>query len=79
MTEFELADQDIRSLQQWLREAWQQLADPELTPYSRRELRNQMKQRNAELRSQLAAVEQSRPKLRELTRTFAEPSLRFLA
>ena len=43
-------DQEIRALQQWLRTAWVQLADPSLTAFTRRELRNQMKQSSADLR-----------------------------
>jgi hypothetical protein len=49
MTQPEILDQDIRALQEWLRAAWQQLSDPALTTFMRRELRNQMKQCNADL------------------------------
>ena len=36
-------DQDMHALKEWLRVAWRYLADPCLTPYERRELRNYMK------------------------------------
>lgn len=53
MDQPEILDSDIRAMQQWLRTAWQQLSDPSLTTFSRRELRNQMKQCSADLRSRL--------------------------
>jgi hypothetical protein len=73
-------DTDIRALQEWLRTAWQQLADPSLTAFTRRELRNQMKQCSADLRSrlQLAATSQSQP-AKDHARRFSKPELRILA
>ena len=73
-------DTDIRALQEWLRTAWQQLGDPSLTAFTRRELRNQMKQCSADLRShlQLVATHQSAP-AKDQTRTFSKPELRILA
>ena len=58
-----ILDNDIRALQEWLRSAWQQLADPSLTTFTRRELRNQMKQCSADLRNllQLMASRHSLP------------------
>ena len=73
-------DQNIRELQEWLRRAWQQLADPSLTAFSRRELRNQMKQCNADLRVQLQAASKrmlSQPSASG--KTFVRPELRILA
>ena len=63
MNQPEILDSDIRALQQWLRAAWQQLGDPSLTTFSRRELRNQMKQCSADLRArlQMATEQQSEP------------------
>ena len=63
MNQPEILDSDIRALQQWLRAAWQQLGDPSLTTFSRRELRNQMKQCSADLRErlQMVAEQQSEP------------------
>ena len=75
-----ILDQNIRELQEWLRNAWQHLADPPLTAFSRRELRNQMKQCNADLRVQLQAA--SRQMLSQPAasgKTFAKPELRILA
>jgi len=73
-------DNDIRALQEWLRSAWQQLADPSLTAFTRRELRNQMKQCSADLRShlQLVATRQAEP-VRDHARSFSKPELRILA
>ena len=73
-------DTDIRALQEWLRSAWKQLGDPSLTAFTRRELRNQMKQCSADLRSYLqkAAERRSQPVNRS-ARTFSKPELRILA
>jgi hypothetical protein len=72
-------DNDIRALQEWLRAAWQQLGDPSLTTFTRRELRNQMKQCSADLRShlQLVATRQSEP-VKDPARRFSKPELRIL-
>ncbi|MBR1143797.1 hypothetical protein [Bradyrhizobium sp. AUGA SZCCT0431] len=74
-----ILDNDIRALQEWLRSAWQQLADPSLTTFTRRELRNQMKQCSADLRTQLqlAATRQSQP-VKDQPRTPRRPELRIL-
>ena len=73
-------DNDIRALQEWLRSAWQQLGDPSLTTFTRRELRNQMKQCSADLRNhlQLVATRQSEPP-KDQSRSFSKPELRILA
>ena len=80
MTEPDIFDQEIHALQQRLRAAWQQLGDPSLTAFTRRELRNQMKQCSADLRSYLqkAAERRSQPVNRS-ARTFSKPELRILA
>ncbi|MDI4232273.1 hypothetical protein OZ411_05515 [Bradyrhizobium sp. Arg237L] len=80
MTQPEILDQDIRVLQEWRRAAWQQLADPSLTAFGRRELRNQMKQHNADLRACLARVTTAQPKQSaQPERGFARPEMRILA
>jgi len=80
MNQPEILDSDIRALQQWLRAAWQQLGDPSLTTFSRRELRNQMKQCSADLRNHLrAAAERRREPPSRPSKTFAKPELRILA
>ena len=75
-----ILDSNIRALQEWLRSAWQQLGDPSLTAFTRRELRNQMKQCSADLRShlQLVATNQSLP-VTDQARSFSKPELRILA
>ena len=75
----EILDSDIRALQQWLRAAWQQLGDPSLTTFSRRELRNQMKQCTADLRSYLQLTTTRPEPVKEASRTFSKPELRILA
>jgi hypothetical protein len=47
-------------LKELLRVAWSKLADPLPTPFDRREARNQIRQRSAELRRYLQAIEASR-------------------
>jgi hypothetical protein len=80
MNQPEVLDSDIRALQQWLRAAWQQLGDPSLTTFSRRELRNEMKQCSADLRArlQMAAEQQSEP-LQQPPPAYARPELRILS
>ena len=80
MNQPELLDSDIRALQQWLRAAWQQLGDPSLTTFTRRELRNQMKQCSAELRERLemAAEQQSEP-VQQPVPPYSRPELRILS
>ena len=82
MTEPEI-QQHIATLQRWLAGAWRRLGDPALTPFDKRELRNQMKQADHALRQYLAlssrlnSAQQTRG--RPDTRSFAKPDLRFLA
>ena len=79
MNQSEVLESDIRALQQWLRDAWQQLGDPSLTTFSRRELRNQMKQCSADLRAclEMAAEQRSEP-LEPPIPTYTKPALRIL-
>ena len=80
MNQPEILDSDIRALQQWLRAAWQQLGDPSITTFSRRELRNQMKQCSADLRERLemAAEQQSEP-VQQPVPPYSRPELRILS
>ena len=80
MTEPELLDQNIRALQEWVDAAWRQLGDPSLTAFSRRELRNQMKQCSADLRArlQMAAELQSEP-VQQPVPPYSRPELRILS
>ena len=56
MTDLEVLDRSINDLKEWLNAAWRQLARPSLTKFERRELRNEMKQCNVELRRCLELV-----------------------
>jgi hypothetical protein len=81
MTEPEIRNH-IATLQRWLASAWRRLGDPALTPFDKRELRNQMKQADQSLRQCLALLSKQkaqRTKGRAESRTFAKPELRFLA
>jgi hypothetical protein len=80
MNQPEILDSDIRAMQQWLRAAWQQLGDPSLTTFSRRELRNQMKQCSADLRArlQMAAGQQSEL-VQQPIPAYSRPELRILS
>ena len=40
----ETLDRDVRALKEWVRGAWCHLADPSLTVFDRREIRNYMKE-----------------------------------
>ncbi|KJC35733.1 hypothetical protein UP10_18620 [Bradyrhizobium sp. LTSPM299] len=80
MTQPEVLDQNIRALQEWLRKAWLQLGDPSLTAFSRRELRNQMKQCSADLRMHLQTASERPPQpSAKPPKAFAKPELRLLA
>jgi hypothetical protein len=79
MNQPEVLESDIRALQQWLRAAWQQLGDPSLTTFSRRELRNQMKQCNADLRACLQRVAEQQSEPQQPSPTYSRPSLRLLS
>src|SRR5260221_14776388 len=50
----------VDGLKELLRVAWGKLADPLLTPFDRREARNQIRQHSAELRRYLQAIEARR-------------------
>jgi hypothetical protein len=77
----DLRDRDIRALQEWLRSAWRQLGDPTLTAFTRRELRNQMKQCSADLKAHLERLEAQlqQPPARDFNRPSTRPELRILA
>jgi hypothetical protein len=80
MNQPEMLDSDIRALQQWLRAAWQLLGDPSLTTFTRRELRNQMKQCSADLRARLQMVaEQQSDPVQQPVPAYSRPELRILS
>jgi hypothetical protein len=49
-------DQDVQALKEWLRIAWRYVADPSITRFERRELRNYMKEADAALRTGLQKI-----------------------
>ncbi len=58
-------ERDVQALKEWLREAWRYLGEPSLTRFERQEIRNRMKQTDAELRAclqRLATQNQERSK-----------------
>jgi len=73
----------VDGLKELLRVAWSKLADPLLTPFDRREARNQIRQHSAELRRYLQAVEARRVRERSIERhpgpAPKKPQLRLLA
>jgi hypothetical protein len=76
----DIRERDIRALQEWLRTAWRQLSDSSLTAFTRRELRNQMKQCSADLKAHLERLEaQQTPPARDSGRPRTRPELRILA
>ena len=82
MTEREM-QQHIATLQRWLSGAWRRLGDPALTPFDKRELRNQMKQTDLALRQCFALLSErksaQRTQAKADVRAFVKPDLRFLA
>jgi hypothetical protein len=53
MSEADILSRNIHALKELQRVAWRNLADPALTIFERREIRNEIKQSDAELRSYL--------------------------
>jgi hypothetical protein len=85
MTELEVLDRDISSLKELLRLAWSDLANPQLTPFERREARNHVSQYGVELRRYLQLIEAERSRCRKqageipVRRGFAKPRFLTLA
>ena len=80
MNQPDILDPDIHAMRQWLRDAWQQLGDPALTAFSRRELRNQMKQCSADLRARLEMVAEQQPEpVQQPPPAHSRPGLRILS
>jgi hypothetical protein len=75
-------DPDVQALKNWLRRAWRHLADPNLTRFEQRELRNYMKDAERALRSglkQIAAREVARRELRDDDAVDGWPAFRLLS
>jgi hypothetical protein len=49
-------ERDVHALKEWLRQAWSYLGHPSLTRFERQEIRNQIKQTDAELRKCLQVI-----------------------
>jgi hypothetical protein len=56
VTEPDILSRMIHELQQWQRVAWRRIADPMLTAFERREVRNHIKESDGELRRCLAMM-----------------------
>jgi hypothetical protein len=50
MSEPDILSHTISELKEWQRVAWRRIADPIITPFERREVRNHMKESDKELR-----------------------------
>lgn len=75
MTELEVLDRNAQGLKELLRVAWRDLANPALTPFERREARNQINQYGAELRRHLRLIEAERNRLRKTQAEGAPPGM----
>jgi uncharacterized protein YecT (DUF1311 family) len=53
MSDIDALDRNIQALQQLQRVAWQQLADPSMDHVELKDLRNELRRTNSELRCQL--------------------------
>jgi hypothetical protein len=56
MTEPDILSRKIRELRHWQAIAWRRVADPLLTAFERREIRNHIKESDEELRGYLAMM-----------------------
>jgi hypothetical protein len=56
MTEPDVLSRDIDTLKELQRDAWRALASPSLTVFDRREIRNRIRQSEAELRNHLTMM-----------------------
>ena len=83
MTDPDVLDYRIHELKELQRAAWRQLADSSLPLFERREVRNQIRQSNNELRQYLQMMaERVRFRMRpaeEVAGGFGKPDFRLLA
>ena len=56
MTEPDTLSLKITELKEWQRVAWRRIADPAVTPFERREIRNHIKESDDELRGCLQVM-----------------------
>lgn len=76
-------ERDVQALKEWLRQAWNYLGHASLTRFERQEIRNQIKQTDAELRKclqKIAAQNQARQRTPPPApvQTAARPDFRIL-
>jgi hypothetical protein len=64
----ETLDQDVLALSGWIRGAWRYLADPSLTSFDRREIRNCMKDAQIALHAGLKRISERERARREAER-----------
>jgi len=81
MTELQVLARNINGLTEVLRVAWRDLANPLLTPFERRDARNQIDQYSVELRRHFRLIEAERCRsrkqsLEEYGRNSGKPKLR---
>jgi F420-0:gamma-glutamyl ligase-like protein len=83
MTEPDVLTGQIHELKEWQRVAWQRIADPLLTAFERREIRNHIRESEGDLRRHLAMMSEwlrDRPRLVEdVGYDEARPKFRLLA
>jgi hypothetical protein len=56
MTELDILSRKIRELKEWQTIAWRRISDPMITAFERREIRNHIKESDAELRYYLGMM-----------------------
>ena len=56
MTEPDILSRKIKELTEWQRMAWRRVADPTVTDFERREIRNHIKESDEHLRNYLRVV-----------------------
>jgi hypothetical protein len=84
MSEADILSRNVHALKELQRVAWRNLADPALTIFERREIRNEIKQSDAELRSYLEMMSDrsrfgERPVESGVADGFGKPEFRLLA
>ena len=79
MTDSDALSRDIHALKELQRVAWGQLADPSLTTFDRREVRNRIRQSEADLRTYLQ-MRSERPvqPIQNAGRRHAKPEFRLM-
>ena len=83
MTEPDILSRKIRELKEWQMVAWRRVAEPMLTAFERREIRNHIKESDGELRYYLGMMSkrvrfQARS-VEDVSRSFAKINFRLLA